>query len=53
MEVQYSTPVFTVSPESSVFEALRQMQTNFVKHIVVSLNEKPVGIVTELSLIHI
>ena len=47
MEVQYSTPVFTVNPESSVFEALRQMQTNFVKHIVISLNKKPVGMVTE------
>lgn len=47
MKVQYSAPVFTVNPESSVFEALRQMQTNFVKHIVISLNKKPVGVVTE------
>ncbi len=47
MEVKYSSPVFTVEPESSIFDALRQMQTNFVKHIVVASNKKPLGIVTE------
>ncbi len=47
MEVKYSSPVFTVEPEASIFEALRQMQTNFVKHIVVASKNKPFGIVTE------
>jgi CBS domain-containing protein len=47
MEAPYSTPVFAVGTEASVFEALLQMQTNFVKHIVVTSYEKPVGIVTE------
>jgi len=47
MEVKYSSPVFTVESEASIFEALRQMQTNFVKHIVVASKNKPLGIVTE------
>lgn len=37
----------TVGPESSIFETLRQMQVNFIKRIVVVLNKKPIGIVTE------
>jgi CBS domain-containing protein len=47
MELKYSSPVFTVESESSIFEALKQMQTNFVKHIVVASKNKPLGIVTE------
>ena len=47
MEAKYTTPVLTVKPESSIFDALLQMQTNFVKHIVITVNNKPVGIVTE------
>lgn len=31
--------------QSAIFEALRKIQTNFVKHIVI-ISKKPVGIVT-------
>ena len=47
MQKRYSSPVITISPESSIFDALLQMQTNFVKHIVVAVKNIPVGIVTE------
>lgn len=47
MEKTYSSPVITINPESSIFEALLQMQTNFVKHIVISVKNLPIGIVTE------
>jgi CBS domain-containing protein len=47
MEKIYSSPVITIQPESSIFDALLQMQTNFVKHIVISVKNIPVGIVTE------
>lgn len=47
METKFTTPVFTVEPEASIHEALNQMQTNFVKHIVVTSKNKPVGVVTE------
>ena len=47
MEPLFTTPVITVGPESSIFETLRQMQTNFIKRIVVVSKNKPVGIVTE------
>jgi len=47
MEKRYSTHVITIRPESSIFDALLQMQTNFVKHIVIATKNKPVGIVTE------
>ena len=47
MEKKYSSPVITVQPESSIFEALLQMQKNFVKRIVIAVKNKPVGIVTE------
>lgn len=47
MDIRYSTPVISVEPEASVYETLRQMQTNFVKHIVISSKNKPLGIVTE------
>lgn len=41
------TSVVTVYPDSSILEALKAMQTNFVKHIVVTSKKKPVGVVTE------
>jgi len=47
MGVKYSSPVITVQPDSSIFDALLQMQTNFVKHIVITVKNIPVGIVTE------
>ena len=47
MEPRFTSPVITVKPESSIYDALRQMQINFVKHIVIVSNNKPVGIVTE------
>ncbi len=47
MEKKYSSPVITIRPESSIFDALLQMQTNFVKHIVITTKNMPVGIVTE------
>lgn len=47
MKTKFTTPVLSVEPDSSIFEALKQMQTNFVKHIVVTENNKPVGVVTE------
>jgi len=47
MEKRYSSPVITIQPESSIFDALLQMQINFVKHIVVTVKNIPVGIVTE------
>jgi CBS domain-containing protein len=47
MKEKYSSHVITVRPESSIFDALLQMQTNFVKHIVITDKNIPVGIVTE------
>ena len=47
MEKGYSSPVIAIRPESSIFDALLQMQTNFVKHIVIAAKNIPVGIVTE------
>jgi len=47
MEQLFSFPVITIQPESSIFEALLKMQTNFVKHIVITVKNKPAGIVTE------
>lgn len=47
MRKTYSSPVITVKPESSIFDALLQMQTNFIKHIVIAVKNIPVGIVTE------
>jgi CBS domain-containing protein len=47
MEKLFSFPVITVQPESSIFDALLKMQTSFVKHIVITVKNKPVGIVTE------
>jgi len=47
MKQLFSFPVITVEPESSIFEVLLKMQTNFIKHIVITVKNKPVGIVTE------
>ena len=47
MKDMYSSPVITVSPQTSIFETLKQMQTNFIKHIVVAEKNKPLGVVTE------
>ncbi len=47
MEKQYSNPVITVSPDSSVFEALQKMQSKFVKRLVIAEGLKPLGIITE------
>jgi CBS domain-containing protein len=43
----YTSPVFTVQPDASIHDTLLEMQTNFVKRIVIDLKNKPVGIVTE------
>ena len=37
----------TVTPETSIKEVLQKMQSNFIKHIVITSKNKPVGIVTE------
>lgn len=47
MEQKYSSPVITIQPESSIYEALSQMQKNYVKRIVIAVKNKPVGIITE------
>ncbi len=47
MEKQYSTPVISVSSNSSIFEVLQKMQSNFVKRIVITDETKPLGIITE------
>ncbi len=39
--------ITTVTPEISIKVVLQKMQSNFIKHIVVQANNKPVGIVTE------
>ena len=39
--------VVTVTPDISVKEVLQKMQSNFIKHIVVTSDNKPMGIVTE------
>ena len=44
---KYTSPVITVEPESSIHDTLLQMQTNFIKRIVVVSKNKPVGVVTE------
>jgi len=36
-----------VKPDSSLSETLIQMQTKFIKHVVVTITKKPLGIVTE------
>jgi predicted transcriptional regulator len=47
MEKLYSTPVISVSPDSSIFEALHKMQAKFVKRLVITDGTKPLGIITE------
>ena len=42
-----ATDVTTVSPYTSIHDVLQKMQSNFIKHIVVEIKNKPVGIVTE------
>ena len=44
---RYTSPVITVEPESSIHDTLVQMQTNFIKRIVISSKNRPLGIVTE------
>ena len=47
MEKLYSTPVISVNPDSSIFEVLQKMQSNFVKRLVITDKTKPLGIITE------
>lgn len=47
MEKLFSTLVITVELNSSVFEALQKMQSEFVKRVVIIDGTKPVGIITE------
>ncbi|HXV67005.1 MAG TPA: CBS domain-containing protein, partial [Nitrosopumilaceae archaeon] len=44
---KYSSPVITVDPEASIHDTLLQMQTNFIKRVVIASNNRPVGLVTE------
>ena len=44
---KYTSPVISVEPEASIHDTLVQMQTNFIKRIVIASKNKPVGIVTE------
>lgn len=44
---QYTSPVITVDPEASIHDTLVEMQTNFIKRIVIATKNKPQGIVTE------
>src|SRR3989304_933388 len=44
---KYTSPVIIVEPEASIHDTLLQMQTNFIKRIVVASKNKPVGVVTE------
>jgi CBS domain-containing protein len=46
-QMSYSSPVITVDPEASIHDTLVQMQTNFIKRIVIATKDKPLGIVTE------
>ena len=47
MEKLFSTPVISVEPNSSVFEALQTMQSKFIKRLVIVDGNKPLGIITE------
>jgi CBS domain-containing protein len=44
---QYTTPVLTLKPDETIYDALFLMQKNDVKRIVIVENNHPVGIVTE------
>ena len=39
--------MITVTPDTSINDVLQKMQSNFIKHIVVEVKNKPVGVVTE------
>ena len=39
--------LITVTPDNSINDVLQKMKINFVKHIVVQVKNRPVGIVTE------
>ncbi|MDH3278305.1 MAG: CBS domain-containing protein [Nitrosopumilus sp.] len=43
----FSTPVVSIEPNSSVFEALQKMQSKFIKRLVIADGTKPLGIITE------
>lgn len=43
----YSSPVFTLTENDSIHDALVIMKTNFVKRLVVVKNKRPIGILTE------
>ncbi|MDH3385916.1 MAG: CBS domain-containing protein [Nitrosopumilus sp.] len=43
----FSTPVISIEPNSSVFEALQKMQSKFIKRLVIADGTKPLGIITE------
>jgi CBS domain-containing protein len=47
VEKLFSKSVISVNPEASIFEALKRMQSNFVKRIVITDGSKPIGIITE------
>jgi CBS domain-containing protein len=47
MNVPFSSPVITVEPDASIHDALIQMQTNFIKRVVIATKNKPLGIITE------
>ena len=48
MEVQkFKSPVITVDPQASIHNVLVKMQLNFIKRIVITDDNRPVGIVTE------
>jgi CBS domain-containing protein len=47
IHMEYTSPVITVETDASIHEALVQMQTNFIKRIVVVSKNKPVGVITE------
>lgn len=46
-EKLYSTPVFTLTENDSIYAALVLMKTNFVKRIVIVNDNRPIGITTE------
>ena len=46
-EKLYSSPVFTLTENNSIHDALVLMKTNFVKRLVIVKDRKPVGILTE------
>lgn len=42
-----NTNIITATPDTPIDEIIQKMQINFVKHIVIETENKPVGIVTE------